>query len=897
MPNDELRRPNPDDLLEGIKRLDDKSKRGQLRVFFGMCPGVGKTFAMLKAAHEKKKENIDVVIGVVETHGRSETAALTSDIEVIPKRKIKYKSTFLEEMDIDAILARKPGLVLVDELAHTNAPDCRHYKRYQDVQELLLAGINVYTTLNVQHIESRADLVLQITGVPVKEKVPDSFLELADQIELVDISPDVLLARLSEGKVYLGDRAEYAAENFFKVENIIALRELALRFTAEKVDEQLRSQMIVKQVQGVWNTNERIMVAVSQSAFSARLIRSARRMAYSLEAPWVALYVDTGEELTEKEQTRLRKNLNLAKELGAEIVVTRDKSLIEAIKRVALEKNVNQIVIGRPDKRFIRDFVLQGNVLDHLISETSNIDIHIVRQERKDSTHWLDIKLPVLKTGFFPYWVTFWFLLAVTFLSYSALDWIGYRAVGFVFLGAVLVVGGITSPGPILFAAIFTAIVWNYFFIPPQFTLSIKEPEDFMNVLALFFVALVAGYLASRNKKQESDLVERAHRTSVLYEFSRRISEAKSLFELTMDTRDSIARTFKSTSVVLMRGNGGMLINRTTEKSVTSIDAKDFAVAVWAMQNKKRAGRGTDTLSSSRCLAIPLEGRSGIIGVLVLWPSEEAPFTLEQENMLETFANHLAIGIERELFETKAKDKEILENSERLHQALLSSVSHELRTPLTSILGNITALNELIDKKNPVHRQLVEDIVGSSERLNRVVENLLDMSRISSGALKVKAELFEISDFVHSTIKRSQNITQHHRIIVDIKKEPVYFRGDEQLLEHVLVNLLANACAYSPENSTVSVCVDVDGAHVIISVTDEGPGIPEAELSKIFERFYRIPGTPAGGTGLGLPIAKSFVEAQGGIISARNREGHKGSQFVLTLPQTNLDNESLGAHK
>lgn len=882
-------RPNPDDLLGGIKKLEEKSSRGHLRVFFGMCPGVGKTYSMLRAAKERLQEGVDIVVGVVETHGRSETAQMLEGIEQIPRKNIQYRDTKLQEMDIDAILERKPKLVLIDELAHSNAPGSRHNKRYQDVEEILANGINVYTTLNVQHIESRSDLVYQITGVAVQEKVPDSILELADQIELIDISPEVLLRRLSEGKVYLGERAEKAAENFFKIENIIALRELALRFTAEKVDEQLRSQMVMKQISNVWNTNERLLVAVSHSPYSARLIRAARRMAYSLEAPWIALYVDTGEELTEEDQKRLRKNLHLAKELGSEIVHTREKSVVDALKRVAHEKNVTQIVIGRPDKRFIRDFLAQGTILEQLVQETSEIDIHVIRQERKPKFKRFQLHIPKLKTGFFPYWYVLWFLIAVSFGSYALLPWVGYRAIGFIFLLAVLFVGSIATFGPILFAAGFSALTWNYFFIPPQFTFTIKEPEDVMNFFTLFVVAFVSGYLASRIKKQEMDLSERAHRSSVLYEFSRQLAEAKSIQEIASRASEGIAQVFNFDSVVLMKKAPGLLSDKPANISSKTVEAKEFAVATWSLQNRKRAGWGTETLSSSRCLSVPLEGRSGMIGILLLWPRKVSQLSLEQENLLETFASNLAIGLERELFEIKAKDAEVLESSERLHQALLSSVSHELRTPLTAIVGNATALKDKNISEDSSGRDIiVNDLIDSTERLNRVVENLLDMTRISSGALKVRDELFEVGDFVDSTIQRASAIVKKHRLERKGSSEEMLVRGDDRLLEHVLVNLLANAAAYSPQGSLIQVLLEKTDSEAVFSVIDEGQGLDEGELKKIFDRFYRVAGTPTGGTGLGLSIAKSLVEAQRGNISASNRQDRSGCIFRVSLPLANM---------
>lgn len=889
MGTEDKRRPNPDDLLKGIQAIEKKSARGHLRVFFGMCPGVGKTFSMLRAAHERVKEGVDVVVGVVETHDRVETASLLLGLEQIPKRRIEYKSTTLFEMDLDTILKRKPKLVLVDELAHTNADGSRHSKRFQDVQELLVAGIDVYTTLNVQHIESRSDLVFQITGVPVQEKIPDSFLDLADQVELIDLSPEVLLKRLNEGKVYLGDRAARAADGFFKFENIIALRELALRYTAEKVDSQLRDQMILKQVPGIWNTNERLMVAVSFSPYSARLIRATRRMAYNLEAPWIALYVNTGESLNEADLQQLNRNLALARELGAELVHCAESSLIEAVKRTALEKNVTQIVIGRPDKRFVRDFLTQGTILDQLVRETSEIDIHVLRQERKPKFKGLKLKLPQLKTGFIPYWYTLWFLIAVGFLSYALAPWIGYRAVGFIFLSSILFIGTIASFGPILFAAGFCSFIWNFFFIPPQFTFEIKEPEDVMNVIAFFIVAFVSGYLTSRIKKQEFALSERAYTSSVLYEFSKSLGSAKSRMEIAQIARESFDRVFKCEIEILLKDESNELSQKSVGAELTKVDPKEFAVASWSFKNEKNAGWGTETLNSSKCLSIPLKGRAETIGVILVWPRKGSKKDPELESLLETFVSNTAMAFEREFFEEKSKEADVLASSERLHQALLSSVSHELKTPLTAIIGNATALNQdgngLSDQGK---QQVLADLIESSERLNRVVENLLDMTRISSGALKVREDIFELNDFVDSSLSRFSSVLKWHKIVFKKSNEEIFVKGDDKLLEHVLSNLLSNSSHYSPQRSEIRIDVTSSENFGVVSVTDEGSGIPHDAVEKVFERFFRVPGTPTGGTGLGLSIAKALVLAMGGSIEAKNRNDRSGSAFTFTIPRAKI---------
>ena len=844
---------------------------------------------MLRAAHEKLKEGNDVVVGVVETHDRVETANLVQGLEQIPRREIEYKSTKLFEMDLDAILKRRPKIVLVDELAHSNVQGSRHSKRYQDVQELLVAGIDVYTTLNVQHIESRSDLVYQITGVAVKEKVPDSFLDLADQVELIDVSPEVLLQRLNEGKVYLGDRAARAADGFFKFENIIALRELALRYTAEKVDSQLRDQMLLKQVPGVWNTNERLMVAVSFSPYSERLIRATRRMAYNLEAPWIALYVETGEALADADLKQLNRNLALARELGAEVVHFAESSLIEAVKRTALEKNVTQIVIGRPDKRFVRDILTQGTILDQLVRETSEVDIHVLRQERRPRYRGFKFELPQLKTGFLPYWYTLWFLMPVGFLSYALEPWLGYRAVGFIFLGAILFVGTVATFGPILFAAVFCSIMWNFFFIPPQFTFEIKEPEDVMNVIAFFIVAFVSGFLTSRIKRQESALSDRAYKSSVLYEFSKSLGAAKSKRDIAAIARESFERVFQCEIEILLKDQSNELRPDPVESEKKKTDPKEMAVATWSFKNQKNAGWGTETLNSANCLSIPLKGRTETIGVILIWPKKGVKKNPEFEFLIETFVSNTAMAFEREMFVAKSSEADVLASSEKLHQALLSSVSHELKTPLTAIIGNATALQQDEQTLSASGKtQAVEDIVESSQRLNRVVENLLDMTRISSGALKVRDDIFEINDFVDSTLNRYDSVIKRHKVFFDRPDQEIFVRGDDKLLEHVLSNLLSNAAFYAPKGSEIRLEVLADEKQVKVLVLDEGPGIPQDLVDKVFERFYRVPGTPTGGTGLGLSIAKALVVAMRGTIEVQNRTDRTGSVFAFSLPRATI---------
>ncbi|MGE4107713.1 MAG: ATP-binding protein [Bacteriovoracia bacterium] len=888
------RRPNPDELLSSIKKAEKRKERGHLRIFFGMCPGVGKTYSMLRAAQEQMRSGVKVAVGLVETHKRADTESLLHGMEIIPRKKIEYKGTVFEEMDIDRILKEKPPLVLVDELAHTNAPGSRHPKRYQDVEELLNSGINVYTTLNVQHIESRADLVQKITGVPIKETVPDSILEFANQLELIDLSPQELLKRLKEGKVYLGERAEQAAKNFFKEENLTALRELALRFTAEKVDTELKDSMTVKGIVGPWKTNERLMVAISHSPYSGRLIRAARRKAYNLEAPWIALYVDTGERLNEEDRETLKKNINLAKELGAEIVTTRDLRISNALKRVALEKNVSQIVMGRPDRRFFRDLLARGTVLDQLVRETSEIDVHVIRQERKPMFRGFKFPWPKIETGFIPYWNTLWFFFGVAFFSYAIKDYIGYRAVGFIFLLLVLVVASLSTFGPILFSAILSALVWNFFFMPPLYTFVISEPEDAMMCLVLFVVAIVAGYLTKRIRRQEADLMQREHRSNILYELAKEFAEAEDEKQIANRASNCIERLFNARVAILVEKAEGTLTDDPINIGASKLSEKDFAVATWCFLHKKKSGQGTDTLVSSKCLCLPLLGRNHPVGVLVLFSKKELTLSLDQENLLDTIANQLAITLERSRFEEQAQSANLLRESEKLHQTILNSVSHELRTPLTSIIGASTALQDpATAAREEARLTLTQELVGSADRLNRVVENLLDMSRLSSGVLTIKRELFDLNDLVRVTARRSERLFSNHKLELKLSQKDIFCEGDDRLLEHSLANLLVNAVTYSQPGTKITVTTAGSDGKAKIEVTDEGRGIPEAELGRIFDKFHRVSGSPPGGTGLGLSIAKSIVDAHGGSIAAGNRIDRTGATFTIELKTSDLPNNML----
>lgn len=880
-------RPDPEELLEAVQKIE--SKRGRLRLFLGMCPGVGKTYSMLKAAKEQTQRGVRVIVGVAETHGRKDTQEILAGLTLLPKKEVFYKDTKIAEMDLDGILQARPGLVLVDELAHSNAPGSRHAKRFQDVEEILSAGIDVYSTLNIQHIESRNDQVAQITGVQVRETVPDSFLESAAQIELVDLSPAELLHRMKEGKVYLGEGAELAAKNFFKEEHLTALRELALRFTAEKVDQDLHEQMLVKGIEGPWNTNERLLVAVSFSPYALRLIRATRRMAYNLEAPWVALYVDTGAALSKEDQAHLQQNLDLARELGAEVVSVSGTDVVSTIQRICAEKNVTQIVMGRPDRRFFRDFFSRGTLLDQLVRTTSKIDVHVIRAERMPRYTGFHLEWPASRSSWQAYYNTGWFLALVSFLCYGLLPIAGYRALGSVFLLAILTVASFASRGPILLSAFVCALVWNFFFIPPAFTFSISLGEDIAMVVSFFVTGLVGGLLTSRIRRQEVILQNREQRTRLLYELSQNLAEAKNQDEIESGLASIVDKQFGGACTVFFLKKDGKI--DWSAGHGKQLAEKEIAVAQWSFENNKPAGWSTQTLAGASCLCLPMRGKRSVVGILAFVPMKsERDFSAEKESFLETVLSQAAIAFERFRFSEAAENARLFEASEALHQTLLNSVSHELRTPITAIIGSATALKDEKTLLDSVARNsLADELVRSGLRLDRVVENLLDISRLQKGSMQLKREWFYAEDlFQEVSLDLKEELKGRELIFTGSLSS--LMEGDFGLLKHAFANLLLNALKYSGSGA-IEIESLAEPRYLSFRVKDRGPGIPEESREALFEKFYRLPGTPAGGLGLGLHIVRSIVDLHGGTIHALNRQDGPGAIFELRLPRKELPAE------
>ena len=858
-------RPKPDEILAQMKRDEAKSTRGKLKIFFGMSPGVGKTYAMLQAARQKQAEGCEVVVGIVETHGRKETEALLEGMPIMPRAQLEYRGTKLNEMDLDAILTWHPGLAVVDELAHTNAPGSRHPKRYQDVLELLDAGINVYTTLNVQHVASRSDVVRQISGISVHETVPDSVLDLADEIVLVDLTPEQLRSRLAEGKVYLGERAEWAARNFFREGNLTALREMALRLVAEHVDRDLRDIMQEERIAGPWKSGDRLLVAVSASPYSERLIRYTRRLASSMEASWIVANIEGPRPLSQEEQTRLTRYLALARQLGAEVISTPGRDVAETLLRVARENNVTQIVIGKPlGTRWLSFW--KRDPLSWLMRRSGNTDVHMIPAEESAQPRRESLEERLARTPWQEFGIALGIAAGITVFSLLIVNLIDYRAVALFYLFAVVIAGMRLRRWPTFVLAALSALLWDFLFIPPRFTFYIGKLEDFMMFGAYFVIAVVIGHLATQLHEREQAERRREERATALYRLTRTLAASRDLGRALPKVLHLIRDFFRADAAVWLPDENGL----TAHPASTFVPSKkDESVAMWAFQKKQAAGKSTDTLPDSECLHIPLVAGDRAEGVLSV--RLKAPPTLEQRELLDAFAAQLALFLNKERALEESRAAQISKQSQKLQKALFDSVSHELKTPLA-------AMSVALQQPDPNRSELQHAVA----RLTRTVDHLLDATRLESGLLQPMREWCDPAEIVREAVAQAR--LSNGAVKISVAKDLPMISVDARLLEQALVTLLSNAAAHSPKGEQIEIAAARDDNTIVFSVADHGPGLAPGEESKLFEKFYRGPGTAPGGLGLGLSIARQLVEANGGQIVAQNREDTRGSRFSIRIP-------------
>jgi two-component system sensor histidine kinase KdpD len=878
-------RPSPDALLDAARA----ESRGRLKIFLGAAPGVGKTYAMLQAAQRAKVDGLDVLVGIVETHGRAETEALLHGLDVLPRKDIPYRGRAMPEFDLDAALARKPRLLLMDELAHTNVPGSRHPKRFQDVEELLTAGIDVWTTLNVQHLESFNDIVFQITKVRVRETLPDSVLERADEIVLTDVTPEELLKRLREGKVYIPEQAEQAMKGFFQPGNLTALRELALRRTAERVDSQMLSYMRQHAIAGPWPAGERIAVCVSAHPDPMRLVRAGRRLADQLDAKWTALYIETPGHLrlSDEERDRIAAALRLAEYLGGEARTIPGTDLIQELRRYARNNNVTQLVLGKSRRNRWRE-LLSRSLVHELLRQDDGLGIHVVSAASDDeakAARFVSLRAPGFGWG--AYAASTAAVVAAGLIGKLLDEWTPIEPAGLslVFLTAVLYSALTFGLLPSIFASLLSVCVYNFFFLPPLYTFTVQDPQNVLTLFAFLIVAIFTSNLAGRTREQARATRRRFKTAAALYDFSRKLAATHELDDLLWIISHQVAAALGGKVVVLLPTDGRIAI-RAGYPPDDRLDGGDWAAANWTWEKGEVAGHGSATMPNAERVYYPMRTGRGAVGVLGAQFEGKGLLTPEQRRMLEALLDQAAVAIERAQLDREMQESRVLAETDKLRTALLSSLSHDLRTPLTSILGALTTLRRT-EVGAEERESLLHDVESEAERLNQFVGNLLDMTRLESGALTLKRDWVDLRELAGSAIGRARPRMRGRQVALEVGPEVPLVRADFTLMQQVLFNLLDNAAKYSAEQARIRVAVHMENNEAVIAVTDDGIGIAPGDLEKVFDKFYRVSGgdRQVAGTGLGLAICRGIVEAHGGTIKAFSPVADgRGTRIVVRLP-------------
>lgn len=877
-------RPDPDALLA----LAQQGRRGKLTVFLGAAPGVGKTYAMLSRARKLKADGVDIVIGLVETHGRDETAALLEGLEILPRRDVPHRGRMLSEFDLDAALARRPRVVVVDELAHTNAPDCRHPKRYQDVEELIAAGIDVWTALNIQHLESLTDVIAQITGITVRENVPDTVLKRADEVLLVDLSPAELIERLKEGKVYLPDSAKRAVDRFFRLGNLTALRELALRRTADRVDDQMADYLRQNAIEEPWQTAERLIVCVGPDALSEKVIRTASRLASGLNAPWIVVCVERADrdDGDAAAMRRLEDHFRLAERLGAETRRITGNDFVAEILKLARRERATQIVIGARRQSLYRR-ILGPSLPDAIAAQATGIGIHLVtdqggEEKKKPAKRWNSISLVgaarAVAIAAASVTVSVAFALAID-------QFIHLPNISLLFLLAVLAAATFAGYVSAIAAAILAALAYNFFFIPPIGTLTIAEPHEVFALISFLAAAALAGSLASRIRHQAKTARARATATQALYDFSRKLSGTAKADDVLWAAVTQLQGTLRRDATLLIPEDGDLKL-KVAWPPDTELGLADMTAARWAMEKREPAGNGTGTLPNVEFHFRPLTSPHGVVGVFG-YRVKDKPLEINEDRAVTAILDQTAVAIDRARLSRESMDQAAQLEAEQFRAALLSSISHDLRTPLSTITGAVTSLRQLGDRMPPESRDdLLASIEEESGRLARFVANLLDMTRVEAGTVNAKRDWVDVADVVRASVERARRYFPHRIIETSIASDVPLMRGDSVLLGQVLFNLIDNANKYGGDDP-ISVYARRDGGDIVLSVTDLGRGIPAGDLERIFDKFFRR-GKPDGrspGTGLGLSISKGFVEAMGGRIKAESpAQRRRGTRITMRFP-------------
>ncbi len=871
-------RPDPDQLLKQVSKEDARETRGCLKVFLGASAGVGKTYAMLSEAHEQLARGADVVIGYVETHGRRETESLVEGIPQLTLKKIEYKGVVLKEFDLDGVLKRHPEWVIVDELAHTNAPGSRHPKRWQDVEELLAAGINVSTAINIQHIESLNDVVAQITGVLVRETVPDALLERADEVELIDIPPEELRQRLREGKVYVPERVDQALDGFFKKGNLLALRELALRRAADRVEAEMQSFRDTNS--GIWATRERVLVCIAPNRLGERVVRAAARLGAAAHAQLFALYVESERQQnrSDEDQERAEEALRMAERLGMETARRAGSDIVGEILDFARLRNVTLIVVGKPIKARWRE-VLQGSVVDELVRRSGDISVHVLTGA-KDSGQ-TERKRRIEAASVQPKEIV-WSIAGpalATAIGYPIHSLLPPENVISIYLLAIAYVSSRTGPQATAGSCLLSVAAYDFFFVDPRFAFSVSDSRYLPTFGVMFLVALLISSLTQRLRRHADSASARERRTSALYDLSKQLSRSRNRVEIAEATARKMQSELNVDAAVLLPDGKGGLDVTARSRSHFEKDRREFSVAQWSFDNAKPAGAGTDTLPGAIGTYFPLIADRGVLGVLACKSIyHDQSVESGQHPLLQTFANSMSLALERASLAKETHEARLTAESEKIRSSLLSSVSHDIRTPLTAITGAASAL--MAEQGDRV--ELAKTIYEQAQRLNGHVRNLLDMTRLESGALQPKLEWHNPEELVGSAIRRAEASLASREVGIEIQPDFQLVKADGMLVEQALVNLLENAGRHTPPGSPIDVRVVNEGGAMKIYVMDRGAGVPLAVRPHLFEKFTQER-VQSDGFGLGLAIASAAMKVQGGSATMEDRPGG-GSMFILSLP-------------
>ncbi len=877
-------RPDPDALLRDVQAEEARAKRGKLKIFFGFAPGVGKTYRMLQVARDLVLEqHLDVVVGLVETHRRAETAAMTLGLEILPRREVEYRGKRIEEFDLDAALARRPALLLLDELAHTNAPGSRHAKRWQDVLELVDAGIDVYTTVNVQHVESLNDIIAQITHVQVRETIPDSLLDRADELELIDIAPEELLQRLREGKVYLTEQAQRAAEHFFKRGNLLALRELALRRTAQQVDDDVQQYRLSHGVTATWPVGERILVCVGPSPSSARLIRAAARMASGLRCTWGALYVDPGSLAgAERVRENVEAHARLVESLGGKFTRVAARRVGEAILAFARRSNVTRLIVGKPTHSRWRDR-WRGSLLDSIVRGSGDIEVHVIAgDEATDAAH-LPSAEPVPVAEVASYAGAAALVAVTTAIAIGLKQWLDLPDLEMLYFVAIIVAAIRLGRGPAIVCAALGVAAYDFWFVEPFLTFAVADARYILTFAMMFAVGYVVSELTTSLRRQEQEAITREQRTAALYALSRDLGNAHDKRGVAMVVARHATEAFAGAAYVYapLAQDGIELIGATPGAPMPQ--AKEVGVAKWAFENDAPAGVGTDTLPGAGVLCAPLTAGEGVLGVLALAELPDRGMHSEQRAFLDAFRTQAAFALERVRLSEEARRAALRAETEEMRSSLLATVSHDLRTPLAAITGAATSLRDDVHASPDTRRELVEAICEQAEHLERLVGNLLDLTRLEAGNLVLKPDWVPLEEVVGSALNRLEGRLAARPVVIDLASDLPLLSLDPVLFEQVVVNLVDNAIKYAKGDAPIELRAKVEASLVVFEVMDRGPGLPEGSEERVFEKFYRGSHAGVAGVGLGLPICRAIVQLHGGTIRAENRSGG-GAVFRIVLP-------------